>query len=410
MSADLECRSCGRPDLQLVLSLGRMPLANALVTAEQFDQPESTYPLELAFCPKCSLVQITETVPPEELFRDYLYFSSFSDTMLSHAQAIVERVLVWRPLDANSLAVEIASNDGYLLQYYKQAGIPVLGIEPAINIARVAQAERGIRTLTDFFGAETAARLVEQGERADVIHANNVLAHVPDLNGFVQGLRLLLKPEGVAIIEVPYVKDLIDRCEFDTIYHEHLCYFSLTALSQLFERHGLTIQWVERLAIHGGSLRIFVGVDTGAPRAAAVTELLDEEKQWGVNRLDFYQGFARRVAELKTSLRDFVFDLKDQKLRLAAYGAAAKGSTLLNYFGIGRSELDFVVDRSTHKQGRYMPGVRLPICSPAKLLEEMPSHVLLLTWNFADEILSQQAEYRRRGGKFIIPIPELRVV
>lgn len=410
MTTSLECRSCGQPDLQIVLSLGSMPLANALVTAEQLDQPESTYPLELAFCPNCSLVQITETVAPEELFRDYLYFSSFSDTMLRHAQAIVERVLELRPLGANSLAAEIASNDGYLLQYYKQAGIPVLGIEPAINIARVAQDERGIRTVTDFFGAETASRLVEQGERADVIHANNVLAHVPDLNGFVRGLRLLLKPDGLAIIEVPYVKDLIDRCEFDTIYHEHLCYFSLTALNRLFERHGLTIQEVERLTIHGGSLRIFVGIDGRATRSAAVTELLEEEMRWGVNRVDFYQGFARRVEELKASLRNFVFDLKGQKRRLAAYGAAAKGSTLLNYFGIGTSALDFVVDRSTHKQGRYMPGVRLPICSPARLLEEMPSHVLLLTWNFADEILSQQAEYRRRGGKFIIPIPELRVV
>jgi len=410
MSASHPCRSCGQPDLQLVLSLGSLPLANALVTAEQLDQTESTYPLDLAFCSNCSLVQITETVPPEELFRDYLYFSSFSDTMLHHAQAIVERMLESRPLDANSLAVEIASNDGYLLQYYQRAGIPVLGIEPAINIARVAQDERGIRTLTDFFGARTASHLVAQGERADVIHANNVLAHVPDLNGFVRGLRLLLKPDGVAIIEVPYVKDLIDRCEFDTIYHEHLCYFSLTALNQLFERHGLVIENVERLTIHGGSLRIFVRLESGATRSAAVTGLLEEEMRWGVNRLDFYQGFARRVEELKTSLRNFVFDLKGQKRRLAAYGAAAKGSTLLNYFGIGRSALDFVVDRSTHKQGRYMPGVRLPICAPAKLLEEMPSHVLLLTWNFADEILLQQAEYRRRGGRFIIPIPELRVV
>ena len=410
MSWATACRSCGGADLQIVLSLGRMPLANALITAEQLDQPESTYPLELAFCPECSLVQITETVPPEKLFRDYLYFSSFSDTMLRHAQTIVERVLASRPLDEQNLAVEIASNDGYLLQYYKHAGIPVLGIEPAVNIARVAQDERGIRTRTDFFGAETAARLVAEGERADVIHANNVLAHVPDLNGFVRGLRLLLKSDGVTIVEVPYVKDLIDRCEFDTIYHEHLSYFSLTALDRLFARHGLAIQQVERLAIHGGSLRMFVAIKTGAPKTAAVKELLEEENRWGVNRFEFYQDFARRVAELKVSLREFVFDLKERKLRLAAYGAAAKGSTLLNYFGIDRSALDFVVDRSTYKQGRYMPGVRLPICSPARLLEEMPSHVLLLTWNFADEILSQQAEYRRRGGKFIIPIPELRVV
>lgn len=409
MSTSLACRSCGHTDLQLVLSLGSMPLANALVTAEQLDQPESTYPLELTFCPACTLVQITETVPPEELFRDYLYFSSFSDTMLQHAQEIVGRVLESKPMGPDSLAVEIASNDGYLLQYYQRAGIPVLGIEPALNIARVAQEERDIRTITDFFGSETARRLVEQGERADVIHANNVLAHVPDLNGFVQGLRLLLKPDGVAIIEVPYVKDLIDRCEFDTIYHEHLCYFSLTALNQLFERQGLAIQRVERLGIHGGSLRIFASIRNGYTTRAAVTEL-EEEMRWGVDRLDFYQDFARRVGELRTCLRKFVFDLKEQQQRLAAYGAAAKGSTLLNYFGIGTAALDFVVDRSTHKQGRYMPGVRLPICSPARLLEEMPSHVLLLTWNFADEILSQQAEYRRRGGKFIIPIPELRIV
>jgi len=410
MSSVIACRSCGCPDLQMVLSLGSMPLANALITAAELNQPEATYPLELAFCPGCSLVQITETVPPEKLFRDYLYFSSFSDTMLRHAQTIVERVLESRSLDTSSLAIEIASNDGYLLQFYKQAGIPVLGVEPALNIARVAENERGIRTITDFFGAETATCLAAQGERADVIHANNVLAHVPDLNGFVQGLRLLLKPDGVAIIEVPYVKDLVDRCEFDTIYHEHLSYFALTALVHLFDRHGLAIQQVERLAIHGGSLRLFVEVDRGQARTSSVTELLETENSWGVNRLEFYQDFARRVAELKRSLRNLVFDLKDRKERLAAYGAAAKGSTLLNYFDIGNGTLDFVVDRSSHKQGRYMPGVRLPIYSPARLLEEMPSHVLLLTWNFADEILSQQEEYRRRGGKFIIPIPELRVV
>ncbi|HEX9628865.1 MAG TPA: class I SAM-dependent methyltransferase, partial [Pyrinomonadaceae bacterium] len=307
------------------------------------------------------------------------------------------------------LVIEIASNDGYLLQYYKQAGIPVLGIEPAINIARVAEDERGIRMLSEFFGSEMAHRLADQGERADVIHAHNVLAHVPDLNGFVEGLRLVLKDDGVCVIEAPYVKDLVDRCEFDTIYHEHLSYFSITALTRLFERHGLMIQNVERLPIHGGSLRLFVTA-VGAVQAPSVRELLEEESGWGVDSLEFYRGFAARVEQLKAELRNFIARLKEQNQRLAAYGAAAKGSTLLNYFQIGREALDFVVDRSTHKQGRYMPGVHLPICSPARLLEEMPSHVLLLTWNFTDEILEQQAEYRHRGGRFIIPIPELSVV
>ena len=409
MSGAAACRSCGRPDLELVLSLGRTPLSNALLTDNQLNEPEPTYPLELAFCSGCSLVQITETVPPEKLFRDYPYFSSFSDTMVQHAAAVVERVVESRSLDAKSLAVEIASNDGYLLQHYKRIGIPVLGIEPALNVAQVAR-EAGIRTITDFFGLETAEQLVAHGERADVIHANNVLAHVPDLNGFVRGLRLLLKPEGVAIIEVPYVKDLIDRCEFDTIYHEHLSYFSLTALNALFARHGLQICDVKRLQIHGGSIRIFVEIDKGKAVSGNVSEILDEENRWGVNGIEFYQDFARGVAQLKTSLRDLVFSLKRQHQRLAAYGAAAKGSTLLNYFEIGSSILDFVVDRSTYKQGHYMPGVRLPISAPTRLLEEMPSYVLLLTWNFEEEILRQQAEYRRRGGKFIIPIPEVRVV
>ncbi len=409
MNASLQCRSCGRPGLELVLSLGDTPLANSLLTEEQLNQPESTYPLDLVFCSGCSLVQITETVPPEKLFRDYLYFSSFSDTMLRHAREIVQRVREARRLDSRSLAMEIASNDGYLLQYYKQAGIPVLGIEPAVNVARVAEDERGIRTISEFFGSEVARRLADQGERADVIHAHNVLAHVPDLNGFVEGLRLVLKDDGVCVIEVPYVKDLVDRCEFDTIYHEHLSYFSITALSRLFERHNLLIQNVERLPIHGGSLRLFVS-QAGAVQDPAVRELLEEEFGWGVDSIEFYRDFAGRVEQLKSTLRDFISRLKEQNQRLAAYGAAAKGSTLLNYFQIGREALDFVVDRSTHKQGRYMPGVRLPIFSPARLLEEMPAHVLLLTWNFADEILEQQAEYRHRGGRFIIPIPEFRVV
>lgn len=404
------CRICGRFDLGLILSLGQMPLANALLTAEQLSQSEPTYPLDLVFCPHCTLVQITETVSPEKLFQEYLYFSSFSDTMLRHAQTLVERLIVTRSLGKNSLVVELASNDGYLLQFYVQRGIPVLGIEPAVNVARVAQVERNVPTLCEFFGDELARQLREQGKRADVIHAHNVLAHVADLNGFVEGIQLLLKEHGIAVIEVPYVKDLIDRCEFDTIYHEHLCYYSLTALDRLFRQHELMLADVERIPLHGGSLRLFVAHEGNAQPSAAVQSLLDEEAAWGVDQIGFYLDFGRRVKQIKRTLCSMLKSLKGDGKRVAAYGAAAKGTVLLNYCGIGKDFIEFVVDRSPYKQGRYMPGVHLPIYSPSQLLEEMPDYTLLLAWNFADEILKQQAEYLRRGGKFIIPIPEVKVI
>jgi SAM-dependent methyltransferase len=386
-----------------------MPLANALLTREQLQDPEPTYPLDLAFCSECTLVQITETVPPEKLFREYLYFSSFSDTLLRHAEDLVTRLIETRGLDAGHLVVELASNDGYLLQYYQKRGIVVLGVEPALNIAAVAR-ERGIPTVSEFFGEELANALAEQYGRAEVIHANNVLAHVADLNRFLKGVAVLLKPRGIAVIEVPYVRDLIDQVEFDTIYHEHLCYFSLTALTALFKRNGLQVQDVERVPIHGGSLRLFVGRTGSQESSDVVAELLRQEHDRGIDRLAFYTDFAHRVENLKTSLRDLLIQLKRERRRVAAYGAAAKGTTLLNYFQIGPEMLEFVADRSTYKHNRYTPGTHLPIFSPDKLMREKPDYVLLLSWNFANEILEQQRAFRQQGGRFIIPIPELKVV
>ena len=386
-----------------------MPLANALLRPQQLHDLEPTYPLVLAFCSECTLVQITETVPPEKLFREYLYFSSFSDTLLRHAGDLVTRLIDTRRLNAGHLVVELASNDGYLLQYYQKRGIAVLGVEPARNIAEVAR-ERGIPSVSEFFGEELAIALAGQYGCADVIHANNVLAHVADLNGFLKGVAVLLKPQGIAVVEVPYVKDLIDHVEFDTIYHEHLCYFSLTALNALFRRNGLRVQDVERVPIHGGSLRLFVARAGTQEPTQAVAELLRNEHDWGIDRLAFYADFAHSVQNLKASLSDLLLQLKRERKRVVGYGAAAKGTTLLNYFQIGPETLDFVVDRSPHKQGCYTPGTHLPIFSPDKLMHEKPDYVLLLAWNFANEILEQQTLFRQQGGRFIIPIPELKVV
>ena len=403
----MACISCGGSRLAPVLSLGKTPLANALLTAEQLARPEPRFALELVFCPDCSLVQITERVPPEQLFGEYAYFSSFSDTTVAAAKALAERLARERALGPGSLAMELASNDGYLLRHYRDAGVPVLGIEPAANIARVAN-ERGIRTRCEFFGRELAETLAREGCRADVLHANNVLAHVPDLNGFVSGIERALKPSGVAVIEVPYVRDLIEKCEFDTIYHEHLCYFSVSALDALFARHGLGLAGIERIPAHGGSLRLFAA--PGAPRGAATKVLLDEERSLGMLELAYYAGFGQRVEKLRRDLVALLARLRGEGKRIAAYGASAKGSTLLNYFGIDARHLEYVVDRSTEKQGRYTPGTHLPIVPPERLREDRPDYLLLLAWNFLDEIAAQQAEYRGRGGRFIVPVPEVRVI
>lgn len=409
MSVNIPCRSCQRESITEFLDLGNQPLANNLLRPGDPFESEPRFPLKVAVCPACWLVQITDIIPPVALFEEYLYFSSFSDGMLRHSKEAVEKYISSHNLGPESFAVEIASNDGYLLKNFVAAGVPCLGVEPAKNIAEVAVAA-GIPTLCEFFGKETATAIAGGHGMADIILGNNVFAHAPDINDFIGGLATLLKPDGRIVLEFPYLGNFIDHIEFDTVYHEHVFYFSVLALRLAFVRHGLEIFDIERLPIHGGSLRLYAGHKGVHPATDRLAALAAEEFAAGMNTHAYYEAYAVRVRALREQLRGVVSKLKAEGKSIAAYGASAKGSTLLNYFGIGAETLDFVVDRSTYKQNRLTPGSHLTILPPEELLSRAPDYMLLLTWNFAEEILRQQQAYRDAGGKFIIPLPVPRIV
>lgn len=401
------CHSCGHHGLQPVLDLGRMPKSDGLL-AEGKSGLEQRYPLQLGFCPECTLVQLLETPPAQELFgAGYLYFSSFSQDLLRHSEENASELIARLGLDANSLVVEPASNDGYMLKNFAQRGIPVLGVEPAPRQAEAAR-QAGISTLNEFFTKELAERLRREGRQADLLIANNVVAHVPEPNRFVAGIRAVLKDDGLAVVEFPYVRDLIDKGEFDTIYHEHLCYFSVSSADALFKRHGLYINDVRRIPIHGGSLRLYI--EPVENRSAAVRELLAEEKALGIDSYAYYVGFAERVRDFRSAARKLIGEIKASGKRIAAYGAAAKGTIMLNFLGFNEHTLDYVVDKNVHKHGMYMPGVGLRIHDPKRLMEDKPDYVVILPWNFRDEIIRQETDYREAGGRFIVPIPNLDVV
>ena len=404
------CRFCGAPLHATVVDLGMSPLCESYLAADELNQMEPFYPLHVYVCDRCYLVQLEQYVSPEHIFREYAYFSSYADTWLQHAKAYTDLMVARFGFDQDSQVVELASNDGYLLQYFVEKGIPSLGVEPALNVAKVA-IDKGIPTRVEFFGADYARQMAAEGVRADLLIGNNVLAQVPDLNDFVAGMKILLADEGVITMEFPHLMRLVAENQFDTIYHEHFSYFSLLTVETIFAAHGLALFDVEELSTHGGSLRIYACHTDDATKHASdrLLDLRVRESMAGVGTLAYYAAFDEQVKETKRKLLAFLIEAKRAGKRVVGYGAPGKGNTLLNYCGVRTDFLDFTVDRNPYKQGKFLPGTHIPIRHPDAIAAVRPDYVLILPWNFKDEIMAQMAFIRTWGGQFVVPIPAVRV-
>ena len=414
MTKTANCRYCDGPLEHLMCDLGMSPMANSYPKSEHLPEGQKTYPLKVWVCEKCLLAQLEEFESPNEIFSDYAYFSSVSRGWVEHARRYAQMMIERFAFDPSSLVVEVASNDGYLLQHFAERGIPVLGIEPAANIARHAIDEKGIETIVRFFGSQTARMLHAEGRCADLLIGNNVLAHVPDIKDFVRGVKIALKPSGVFTFEFPHLMRLIDGNQYDTIYHEHFSYLSLLSVERIFARYGLEIFDVEELPTHGGSLRIFgkhAGNESEAMRQTGRVEALRErEKSFGLDEMDTYRAFAERTRAAKRDLLSFLIDVNERGESVVCYGAAAKGVTLMNFCGLGSDMIDYVVDKSPHKQQRFIPGANLEIHEPQRIFETRPNYVMILPWNIADEVRCEMACIREWGGRFVVPIPNVRVI
>ncbi len=415
MSENIEkkskCRFCDTELEHVFVDLGMSPICNDIVKPENFNSMEPFYPLLVFVCHKCFLVQLDEYVSPDKIFNDYTYFSSYSDSWLAHSKRYTDQMTARFGFNKKSLVVELASNDGYLLQYFLEKDIPVLGIEPAANVAEVA-VKKGVPTIAKFFGEQTASEVIKEYGKADLILGNNVLAHVPAINDFVGGMKLLLKSEGVITMEFPHLLKLIENNQFDTIYHEHFSYLSFSAVERIFRHHGLTLFDVEELTTHGGSIRIYGrhNEDMSKPVGDNVTEMLEREAEIGFNNLNYYLGFSEGVKETKRKILEFLIEAKRSGKKIAGYGAPGKGNTLLNYCGIRTDFLDYTVDRSPHKYGNFLPGTHIPIYHVDKIKETKPDYIFILPWNLKDEITTQLDYVREWGGKFVVPIPELKII